>query len=728
MKPIFSLCHTTARTPDGWQDAAQAWFDRCDDPKRCEYILCMPENADWSIGRISPWKPRRVTISTRDGSVKGWNAAAAASTGQVIIGVADDWYPCEHWDTELLNVLYQAPALSPLECLSREAVIDVDTGGDPHLLTHCILTRKRYEKFGYLHHPDYLGVVADDEFTVQSFRDGVVVDARHLLFEHKHFSYGKAEKDSVYEIEQSAESWAVGREAFARHFGKGKPIFSLIHATARGPHGWEAAANSWLENAAHTAAIEYVLCSDEGEPISQLISPPNIYDFKHVYNHGRRCAVDAWNAAAGASTGRFIITVADDWTPPKNWDLELLKVIPNLEKEYVVWVATGAPSEAVMFFSLLTRPYYERYGYVFYPEYIGMCADNDFTEVALRDGVVIDCRKRLPVFPHAHPEYGTAPTDEIYKRQHRSEAWRTGEAVYNRRVASGFKPLKTAIDPWTDVPRQPAPRRRIVACLPGETFHRDWLNGVFSLQNLFGHLGFDFTALLGYDTHAHVTRIAISESVLKFYGGDPRTKFYGGDPRTPYVLWLDDDNVMPVETAQRWIEFMEANPQCDVLVGWCWLPRQEQWHASVGTFNEDGTVNYFTLADVFKGGTAIRPVQDLGSGFPCVLMRREALETVGARAFTPIPNEHAEYGYMGEDFSFFWRCKEKGLRCYFDPLGKIAHMKTLCQEPTMLLKADAPAEIQQIAERVNGKPVALPEIDASDYECDASDSLEAHMP
>ena len=704
-RPTFSLCHTTARVPhDGCVAAYKAWIEQCDKPETVEYVLCYPaEFLGLMRGALNSLHIdarcttlRLIEISTRDGSVKGWNAAAKASTGQVLIGVADDFFPCEHWDTELLKVIPD---------LNGEYVVDVDTGGDSHLLTHCILTRPRYERFGYLHHPDYLGVVADDEFTVQSFRDGVVLNARHLKFEHRHFSYGQSERDAVYDIEQSAHSWKVGHRAFAQHFGGGWPVFSLCHSTARGLHGWENAAREWIERAAHRQAIEYVLCSDAGENVSDFRPPCG--SFKHVLNHGRKCAVDGWNVAAAASTGKFLITVADDWLPPKNWDLELLKLIPDLEKESVVWVRTGAPSEEIMFFSLLTRPYYERKGYIFYPEYIGMFADNDFTECALKDGVVIDARDRLPVFQHFHPDYGTAQADEIYVRQHRSEAWRVGQNVYNRRSACGFsddlpkaKPgllrrvadgIERALTPGNV---EAAPRRRVAVCLPGETFHWSWLNGIFGLQNMLGYLGFDFLATLGHTSSPHSTRISLAEAVLKYHEGDLRT---------PYVLWLDDDNILPVEVCRRWIEFMEATPQCDILVGWCWMERGPKWHVSLGTFNADGTVNYYDFADVMKNGPAIRPIKDLGSGFPCVLMRREVLETLGPHAFRPIPNENCEYGAMGEDFSFFWRAKEAGMRCYFDPLGKLPHLKTVSHEPTLLLSADAPAEAHSMAQRINGK-------------------------
>jgi hypothetical protein len=63
---------------------------------------------------------------------------------------------------------------------------------------------------------------------------------------------------------------------------------------------------------------------------------------------------------------------------------------------------------------------------------------------------------------------------------------------------------------------------------------------------------------------------------------------------------------------------------------------------------------------------------------------------------------------VGEDFSFFWRAQAKGLRIFIDPLGKVGHLKFICQEPTLLLPDDASPEVKQWREKINGKPVVAP--------------------
>jgi hypothetical protein len=175
----------------------------------------------------------------------------------------------------------------------------------------------------------------------------------------------------------------------------------------------------------------------------------SILGIKLVVNRGRQCAVDAWNATGKASTGKFLITVADDLYPPPHWDTELLKVIPDLEGEYVIEVKSGtSPADdewmRCMLHSFMTRKYYERIGNFFYPEYFGMYADCDFGDMARLHGVVIDARHLT--FQHRHWIGTRVPFDEIYARQNAQSKYDHGMSIIGGRRASGFKGENRAKD------------------------------------------------------------------------------------------------------------------------------------------------------------------------------------------------------------------------------------------------------------------------------------------
>lgn len=220
------------------------------------------------------------------------------------------------------------------------------------------------------------------------------------------------------------------------------PVFSLCHATDRLPKGWMAAAEDWLHKCDDPSRVEYVLVFDADHFIAPYL--PGHFPFGRAavaVNADRKCAVDAWNVSARFSNGKFLITVSDDWFPPRHWDTEILKVIPDLDGEYVLDVDNQDGSYPLLPFSLLTRAYYKRLGYLFYPEYFGNMADQEFTDVARRDGVVIDARHLQ--FEHIDPERG-GTWDAVYEKQRKGTYREMGMQIYERRKREGFPQLVTA--------------------------------------------------------------------------------------------------------------------------------------------------------------------------------------------------------------------------------------------------------------------------------------------
>lgn len=214
--------------------------------------------------------------------------------------------------------------------------------------------------------------------------------------------------------------------------------FSLLHTTVR-LDGWKQAYLDWFNRSDYPNEIEYILCTETpvgyGTNFDDL---PFADRSRWVSVNGAGSCVAGWNCAAEHAVGDVLITVSDDFAPCRHWDTELLKVIPDLGGQYVVAVAAGR-TDNLMTISILTRAYYKRYGRIFYYGYDSrgaMYTDNDFTDVAYRDGVVVDARHL--VFEHRHPSYGLVPWDSVYTRCNRPEAYQHGEAVYRWRKAHDF--------------------------------------------------------------------------------------------------------------------------------------------------------------------------------------------------------------------------------------------------------------------------------------------------
>ncbi len=220
------------------------------------------------------------------------------------------------------------------------------------------------------------------------------------------------------------------------------PEFSILHATIRLPDGWRAAYQAWKDACDHWSRVEYILAIDEQDIDVDMELPDGV---KLVINHGRHCSVDAFNAAAEASTGDFLIQSADDWFPCPHWDTEIRKLVPDMSKEAVIDVDNGHFTGHIIICPMLTRAYYERPGRgacggkLFYPEYMSMGADDDFTLVAKRDGVVITAYHLF--FDHRHPWRGNVDHDThgAYAHNQSHAAWHAKDTVLPRRIAEDFR-------------------------------------------------------------------------------------------------------------------------------------------------------------------------------------------------------------------------------------------------------------------------------------------------
>lgn len=214
-RPLISLLHATARLPDGWRPAMEAFLAKAKDPANVEYILAVDEHESFSLpeGALSGWGEYALVTKGVTSPVSGYNAAAKVAHGDILMQIADDYSPPEGWDEKIRAAVSD---------VTRDVVLDVDNSdGVARLLPFSILTRAYYDKYGYLFYPRYHGFFADNEFTEQARRDRVIRNARHIVFEHRHPDRGTAPMDAIYERQRSHLD--EGKQLFRERKAKGFP-------------------------------------------------------------------------------------------------------------------------------------------------------------------------------------------------------------------------------------------------------------------------------------------------------------------------------------------------------------------------------------------------------------------------------------------------------------------------------------------------------------------------
>jgi len=467
-----------------------------------------------------------------------------------------------------------------------------------------------------------------------------------------------------------------------------KPRFSILHTSAR-PDKWRAVYDAWLAAADRPEDVEYVLVVDqrwgfcaptfENEGETRTVRMPRDED-KIIYNTGRRCYVEGVNLAAKHATGDILIVVADDQFPCEHWDQHLLEVARwGDKKERVLWAPTGTPSEferGIIVMPIMSRPLYEKWGYVMYPGYESMYSDNDLCEHAKAEGVLIEAR-HLPVFPHRHFLFTPGvQVDEAYNQQNRAEAYAIGERLLNARRANGFTDVKLSGPPTPirSAGAKPAGgKRSICVCLPGETFSRPW---VMNWTALLAVLSRDFRLLapiFGYSSSPDVTRNGFRNEVLK-----------GEIP--DYVLWLDDDNILTPDDLLQLVADLEEHPDISMAAGWSWCADGRSITAGLMLPNGNcGRIDYKTMNE---GPHDLFRVE--WTGFPAVLMRGALLAEAGPKAFVKIPNNIAPWFCYGEDISFCLNVKHRLM--VIDRRVRVPHLKLADNQPAWTVKTETAVE------------------------------------
>jgi hypothetical protein len=226
----------------------------------------------------------------------------------------------------------------------------------------------------------------------------------------------------------------------------------------------------------------------------------------------------------------------------------------------------------------------------------------------------------------------------------------------------------------------------MVICLPGEVFRNEWVGTMFQTIESLGHMGYITGPHWCYTSNVYCTRIELAQGALEFR------------PKADFVLWIDDDNLVTADQVQLLIQDLEAHPEFGGVTGWCWCDHNEsegtiaeKWRMSVGRQRWPDLQCLRLTSDDLQAAFQKSPLitsDDLlpdafWSGFPCVLMRRSALEMLGPSAFAPLILP-VNYGFTGEDTSFFINAHKAGVKFAVDIRVKVPHVKWRAIEPAFV--------------------------------------------
>lgn len=199
----------------------------------------------------------------------------------------------------------------------------------------------------------------------------------------------------------------------------------------------------YIDNESKTNEITYLISydSDDVSMTESVINTAKAFSDNIIFVKGNsRTKIQACNAdIENVEDWNIIVLISDDMhVQIYGWDYQIVK---DMEKMFpdtngCLWYHDGSSQRDISTLSIVGRKYYDQYGYLYHPSYKSFFCDNEYTEVAIRNGAIRFINGTI--IKHQHPAWGQGiPMDTLYN--HNDKYWGEDMANYNERKANGFR-------------------------------------------------------------------------------------------------------------------------------------------------------------------------------------------------------------------------------------------------------------------------------------------------
>ena len=152
-------------------------------------------------------------------------------------------------------------------------------------------------------------------------------------------------------------------------------------------------------------------------------------------NHGLSSSkVHAINRGMAGWSGDIVVNMSDDMRFNKQgFDADIIKAF-QVESDQFIHFPDGRVNKVLPTMSIMGRSYYERFNFIYHPDYYSLWCDNEAMDVAQQLGryKYID----LQIFSHEHPAWTGEPADALLI--HTESFFEIDQETYQRRSKLGF--------------------------------------------------------------------------------------------------------------------------------------------------------------------------------------------------------------------------------------------------------------------------------------------------
>jgi glycosyltransferase involved in cell wall biosynthesis len=331
----ISLLHATRGRPKLAVESRNAWLGSAINPEAVEHIFAI--DADDKDSEVLKEFTHVIQDDIDGGCVGAWNVAAKTCTGDILVSMCDDFSPPDGWDKLFIDAFAGT---------SGPAVLRVNDGyRTDELLCVVIINRARYQQQGYFLHPNFKSVVSDYYHSWCAYRDGIVIDARHITVVHHHpFFEGGKGWDAVYAKQNSRERQRNGAVVFEELI-RSRGVKLSVCMIVKNEEACIAASLESVKGADEVIVLDTGSTDNTAEVVASL-NQPNVRFIKGVYQWKDNFA-DARNTALKYCAGEWVLIIDADETLTDGGMAKLRAAIAKAKGKTLFLNTHGSSSTAV---------------------------------------------------------------------------------------------------------------------------------------------------------------------------------------------------------------------------------------------------------------------------------------------------------------------------------------------------------------------------------------------
>ena len=203
---MISILHPSRWRPEMALKAWNEWITAANNPGQIEYILSLDtsDSTQNEYVRLFESTGVQIIINHNRSIVDAVNRAAKVAKHDIFVVVSDDFGCPLDWDMDVVGYCND----------ENPVLLHVNDTIQKDICTLPIMNRKFYDRFGWVYHPHYYSMFADNDLTECAKKIGAYVSDFSLTFEHRHYVNGKNKRDKTYDRENSKQAWDIGKRVF----------------------------------------------------------------------------------------------------------------------------------------------------------------------------------------------------------------------------------------------------------------------------------------------------------------------------------------------------------------------------------------------------------------------------------------------------------------------------------------------------------------------------------